>query len=60
MAQNPTGGGTYFRDADGVLHQLEEAEVKLDPETRLLIPPKRLAPQPPKAPEVPVTTTAKK
>jgi hypothetical protein len=59
MAQNPTDGGSFYRDPDGVLHKLEDAEYMLDPETRLLIPPKRLAPQP-KAPEVPVTTTAKK
>jgi len=59
MAQNPTDGGAYIRDADGVLRKLEDSEYQLDPVTRLLVPPKRPAaaskpPEPP-APD-PVST----
>ena len=60
MAQTPIDGGAYYQDPDGVLHKLEDGEYQLDPDTRFLVPPKRLtaAPKAP-APEPVVTTTKK-
>lgn len=61
MAQNPTDGGTYFQDADGVLHKLNDGDYQLDPATRLLVPPKRLTPnpKPPDPPAAPLPTAKK-
>ena len=61
MTQNPIQGGAYYRDADGVLHRLEDGEQQLDPNTRLFTPPKRFTTAPKaSAPEPVVTTTIKK
>lgn len=58
MAQIPTDGGAFYQDPDGVLHKLEDGEYRLDPETRLLVPPKRLTPAPVKPPEPPAPAPA--
>ena len=44
MPENPIDGGAYFRDENGNLTKLEQADYQLDPVTREL---KR--PSPPKA-----------